>query len=161
MRKRDFSREAGPGTAFLLAQLGAYAASRFAERLSPLQLKPADAGILHLLRRAPGTSQQELSGKLGAHPSRLVAMIDALEERSLVERRVNADDRRQYSLYLTKEGEALMQDLGRIAREHQEDLLGVLSKEEREELGRSLSKLADAHGLTPGVHPGYRSMRGE
>src|SRR6202034_4949910 len=90
--------------AFLLAQLGAHAASQFAERLRVLDLTPPDAGILRLLRAAAGLSQQELAAKLQIHPSRLVAILDNLEKRGLVERRQNPEDRRLYSLYLTKDG---------------------------------------------------------
>src|SRR5277367_6862175 len=90
--------------AFLLAQLGAHAASQFAERLGVLELTPPDTGILRLLRVAAGLSQQELAAKLQIHPSRLVAILDNLEKRGLVERRANPDDRRLYSLYLTKDG---------------------------------------------------------
>ena len=148
-----------PGPAFLLAQIGAHAAGRFAERLAPLKLAPPDAGILHILRSSPGLSQQELAGRLGAHPSRVVALIDALEQRGLVERRANAEDRRQYSLFLSSQGAASLDDIGRAAREHQEDLLQSLNKEERQQLTALLQKIADSQGITPGVHPGYRMQR--
>src|ERR1700751_4490932 len=92
---------AGGDPAFLLSQLGAHAAARFAERLRALELLPADAGILRLLRMSSGISQQELSGRLKIHPSRLVAVLDNLERRGLVERRPNPEDRRLYSLHLT------------------------------------------------------------
>ena len=52
--------------AFLLAQVGAHAATQFAERLGALHLSPPDAGILRLLRIAPGISQQELRQDLAA-----------------------------------------------------------------------------------------------
>lgn len=148
----------GAGAAFLLAQVGAYAAGRFAERLAPLKLAPPDAGILHILRSAPGISQQELAGRIGAHPSRLVALIDGLEERGLVERRPNTEDRRLYALFLSPQGAASLEDIGRVAREHQEDLLRSLDKEERQQLTALLHKIADAQGLTAGVHPGYRTQ---
>jgi DNA-binding MarR family transcriptional regulator len=101
--------------AFLLAQLGAHAASRFAEHLEALELTPPDAGILRLLRVAAGISQQELSAKLQIHPSRLVAILDNLEKRKLVERKANANDRRLYSLYLTKNGGEILERVGRVA----------------------------------------------
>ncbi len=145
--------------AFLLAQLGAHAASQFAERLKVLDLAPPDAGILRLLRVAPGPSQQELGSKLGIHPSRLVAILDNLEKRGYVERRPNPDDRRLYSLYLTTGGEEILGRIGRVAREHQDSLLSALNGEERATLGCLLLRLADQHGLTPGVHPGYRLMK--
>jgi DNA-binding MarR family transcriptional regulator len=144
--------------AFLLAQLGAHAASQFAERLKVLDLVPSDAGILRLLRAAAGLSQQELAAKLGIHPSRLVAILDNLEKRGYLDRRPNPDDRRLYSLYLTKGGEETLGRIGRVAREHQESLLSSLNDEERAVLGSLLLRLADQHGLTRGVHPGYRLM---
>jgi DNA-binding MarR family transcriptional regulator len=68
-----------PGqSAFLLAQIGAHAATQFAQRLSELQLAPSDAGILRILRKAPGISQQDLSARLQVHPSRLVSLLDKL-----------------------------------------------------------------------------------
>src|SRR6202161_4523230 len=106
--------------AFLLAQLGAHAASQFAERLGALEITPPDAGILRLLRVAAGLSQQELAAKLQIHPSRVVAILDTLEKRGLVERRANPDDRRLYSLYLTEDGGELLDRIGKVAREHQD-----------------------------------------
>jgi DNA-binding MarR family transcriptional regulator len=144
--------------AFLLAQLGAHAASQFAERLRVLELAPADAGILRLLRVASGLSQQELAGKLRIHPSRLVAILDNLEKRGYLDRRPNPDDRRLYSLHLTKRGEEVLGRIGKVAREHQDALLAALTQEERAALGSLLLKVADQHGLARGVHPGYRLL---
>src|SRR6201986_3954783 len=142
--------------AFLLAQLGAHAASQFAERLGVLGLAPPDAGILRLLRVEAGISQQELASKLKIHPSRLVAILDNLEKRGFVERRANPDDRRLYSLYLTKDGGEVLEKIGKVAREHQDALLSALSPEERDELANLLLKIADRQGLVRGVHPGYQ-----
>ena len=148
----------GGDPAFLLSQLGAHAASRFAERLSALELSPADAGILRLLRMSSGISQQELSARLKIHPSRLVAILDNLERRGLVERRPNPDDRRLYSLHLAGDGGEILGRIGKVAREHQDALLATLSAEERGELARLLQKVADEQGLTRGVHPGYQRL---
>lgn len=144
--------------AFLLAQVGAYAATQFAERLAGLQLSPPDAGILRLLRMAAGISQQELSAKLQIHPSRLVAMLDNLEQRKLVERRPNPQDRRLYSLHLTKDGSEILERIGKLAREHQDALLSTLSGDERGKLTELLHRVANAQGLTLGVHPGYQRL---
>lgn len=144
--------------AFLLAQIGAHAASRFAERLTILELSPPDAGILRLLRMSAGISQQALSTRLQIHPSRLVAILDNLEKRSLIERKPNPDDRRLYSLHLTKNGIEILERIGKVAREHQDALLAVLDSDERSSLTALLQKIADEQGLTPGVHPGYRGL---
>jgi DNA-binding MarR family transcriptional regulator len=144
--------------AFLLAQLGAHAAAQFAERLGVLELTPADAGILRLLRVEAGPSQQELATKLEIHPSRLVAILDNLEKRGLVERRAHAQDRRLYSIQLTKNGDEILEKIGKVAREHQDALLSGLGKEERDALATLLLKIADQQGLVRGVHPGYQQL---
>ena len=145
-------------TAFLLAQVGAHAAAQFAERLGVTGFAPSDAGILRLLRGEAGLSQQELAKRLGIHPSRLVAILDSLESRGLVERRPNPEDRRLYSLHLTPAGGEKLGEIGRVAQEHQEALLASLSSGEQERLGMLLEKIAEEQGLTPGVHPGYQRL---
>jgi DNA-binding MarR family transcriptional regulator len=144
--------------AFLLAQLGAHAASQFAERLGVLELTPPEAGILRMLRVTAGLSQQELAARLRIHPSRLVAILDNLEKRGVVERRANPDDRRLYSLHLTKSGGDLLERIGKVAREHQDALLTALSREERNELATLLLRIADQQELVRGVHPGYQRL---
>src|ERR1700723_4294009 len=146
--------------AFLLAQLGAHAASEFAERLGVLELTPPDAGILRLLRMAAGPSQQELAARLQIHPSRLVAILDNLEKRGLIERRANPDDRRFYSLHLAKGGEEALSGVSKVAREHQESLLSALNSEERRSLAALLVRIAEEQGLTRGVHPGFQQLGG-
>jgi len=145
--------------AFLLAQVGAHAAMRFGERISRLNLTPPDAGILRMLSASGGLSQQELSARLGIHPSRLVAILDALEEQRLVERHPNTGDRRQYALHLTEKGQGTLSEIGRIGREHTESLCASLTVAEREQLGVLLQKIAAEQGLSPGVHPAYRRLR--
>jgi DNA-binding MarR family transcriptional regulator len=144
--------------AFLLAQLGAHAANQFTERLGVLQLTPADAGILRLLRSAAGISQQELSERLRIHPSRLVAILDNLERRQLVERKPNREDRRLYSLHLTKDGGEMLERISKVAREHRDALLSALSGDDCKKLTELLQRVADQQGLTRGVHPGYQRL---
>jgi DNA-binding MarR family transcriptional regulator len=159
MNQQDTGKDKGKDQpAFLLAQVGAYAATQFAERLAALQLSPPDTGILRLLRIAPGISQQELSARLQIHPSRLVAILDNLEKRTLVERKPNPQDRRLYSLHLTKDGGEILEQIGKVAREHQDALLSTLNGDERAKLAELLHRIADAQGLIRGVHPGYQRL---
>lgn len=145
--------------AFLLAQVGAHAAMRYGEQLKSLQLTPADSGILCMLNVSAGVSQQELSSRLGLHPSRLVAILDELEGCGLVERKQNPDDRRQYALYLTDKGREMSSEIGRVSREHRERLCASLNSGEQERLAEMLKRIAEEQGLRPGVHPGYQRMK--
>ena len=143
---------------FLLAQVGAYAAGRFAERLGPLSLKPSDAGILRLLGQSAGLSQQELASRLRIHASALVSILDDLETRELVQRQDSATDRRTYAVHLTDKGRATLADIARISQEHNEALCEPLSKQEREVLADLLRRIAEGQGLGMGIHPGYQRL---
>ena len=100
---------AGPrGVGFLLAQIGAHAAAKFGERLEALKLTPPQAGILGVLGRESGLSQQALADVLGMFPSRLVAVLDAMERAELVERRQHPSDRRVFLLNLTATGNTIL-----------------------------------------------------
>jgi DNA-binding MarR family transcriptional regulator len=87
-----------------------------------------------------------------------VAILDKLEKRGLVERSANTEDRRLYSLHLTKGGDEGLDAIREVAREHQEALLSTLDSEERETLAALLIRIADQQGLTRGVHPGYQRL---
>jgi DNA-binding MarR family transcriptional regulator len=145
---------------FLLAQVGAHAASKFAERLAKLKLAPAHAGILRILGAAPAITQQSLAGTLSMVPSQLVGLLDELETRGLIQRRENPGDRRSYALHLTEKGRSTLEMIGRISREHQQALLASLSDDERKDLTGFLQRIADEQGLTRGVHPGYARLGG-
>jgi len=146
------------GAAFLLAQLGAHAERRFGERVAQIGLTPADAGVIRKIAMDPGVSQQALAEHLGLLPSRMVALVDALESKGIVERRRSTEDRRNYQLQLTERGQQVLQNLSRIAAEHEEDLCSSLSHEERARLRDLCSRIAEQQGLTSGVHPGYRHL---
>jgi DNA-binding MarR family transcriptional regulator len=157
-RRNEMSIPARSGNAFLLAQLGAHAARRFAERIAELELTPPQAGLLRTVARSPGRSQQVIADQIGLPPSRLVALVDGLQERGLLERRRNPDDRRNYALYLTEAGRRFMGRLGRAARAHEDAICAGLSEAERDRLHRLLSRLSAEQGLTPLVHPGYGAL---
>lgn len=150
----------GPPAAFLLAQVGAHAASQFAGRLATLELAPPHAGIMRILGTQPAITQQALAGALGMQPSRLVALVDELEARRLIERRENPDDRRSYALHLTEKGRAMLEAIGRVGREHQQALLAALNEGEQRQLAMLLQRIADQQGLAAGVHPGYARLGG-
>lgn len=157
---REDAKPAPPvGAAFLLAQLGAHAARLFAERVGDVGLTPAQAGLLRMLAGAPGRSQRQLADDLGMPPSRFVPFADELEERGLIERRKNPDDRRLHALHLTDQGRKLLGELRTVGMAHEQQVCRALSPEEHQQLIALLKRVAQDQELTPGVHPGYRSIR--
>jgi DNA-binding MarR family transcriptional regulator len=146
------------GAAFLLSQLGAYAADRFGERIKGLGIAPRHAGILRIIATTPACNQRVLAKRLGVLPSRMVILLDELTEKGLVERRRSTTDRRHSEIVLTRRGQRMLEKLSRLAADHEADLCAALSAKEREQLAALGRKIVQQQGLTPDVHPGYRKL---
>jgi DNA-binding MarR family transcriptional regulator len=149
------------GVGFLLSQLGTYSAFAYAKRIEPLGLTPPHVGVLRAIGELPGRSQQTIADEFGVPPSRMVAFIDELEAQGLVQRRRDERDRRVHLLHLSDAGEAMLGKLAGVARDAEGELLAALDVTERDQLAEWLTRIADEQGLTRGVHPGYRRLRGD
>jgi DNA-binding MarR family transcriptional regulator len=142
---------------FLISQLGLISARAFAARLEPLGIDPSRFRLLMVISQREGRSQQALGEALHVPPSRMVALVDELEDAGLVERRAVPDDRRVRALYLTAKGKRLFAKAWECALEYEAMLCGDLADAEREQLIALLRRLVVGQGVPPGVHPGMSS----
>lgn len=140
--------------AFLLSQVGIHASQRFARRIAEIDLQPPQFRVMNMVDAAEGRSQQAIAESIGAPPSRMVAIVDELEARGLIERRPHPSDRRVHALYLTAAGRRLLARGRKIALEHEEELMKGLSVTDRKRLVALLQKVVDEQGIGTGVHPG-------
>ncbi|HUB98367.1 MAG TPA: MarR family winged helix-turn-helix transcriptional regulator [Solirubrobacterales bacterium] len=140
--------------AFLLSQVGIHAARRFSERMEEIDLQPPLFRILNLVDAAEGRSQQAIGEAIEVPPSRMVALVDELEQRGLVERRPDPLDRRVRALYLTPKGRETLTRGRVIAKAHERELTKGMSATDRERLVKLLQEIVDRQTIGPGVHPG-------
>ena len=158
MAKTDRTRVAGDrapsSIGFLLSQVGTYAARRFAQRIGEADLHPPLFRVLNVLDAAEGRSQQAIGEAIGAPASRMVAIVDELEQRGLVERRPHPSDRRIRALYLTAAGRRLLARGRRIATEHEEEMTRGMSEADRRRLTTLLQRVVNEQEIGRGVHPG-------
>lgn len=138
---------------FLLSKLGMTSAMGFAAELEPLGIDPRHFGMLRIIASTEGQSQQQLGGAMHVPPSRMVALVDDLEERGLVERRRNPSDRRAHALHLTAKGRRLYDKALAVATAYEDRLCVHLSEAERDELLGLLRRVAVPFDLPTGVHP--------
>ena len=155
----DGSGQAGEDDiAYLLVQLGFHVARGFSERLAPLGLEPRQFGMLTRLAANEGKSQQAIGELIGLNPTRMVFLVDELEQRGLVERRRNPADRRSYALYLTEPGRAKLREAQQAGSGHDHQLGASLTGPQRQQLTTLLRRLAEEQGLSedslPGPPPG-------
>jgi DNA-binding MarR family transcriptional regulator len=143
------------GLGFFLSTLGYRSHAIWAERLIPLGLDSRQAALLLHIAGAEGRSQQALAQAMKIPPSRIVTLVDSLEQRGLVRRRADPADRRVRTLYLTEEGRGMVQRLAVVSDEHEDGLSEGLAPGEREQLIGLLAKVAAGLGLSRTVHAGF------
>lgn len=155
MNGQPIRGDRAPSTlAFLLSQVGIHAARRFSERMAEIDLQPPLFRILNLVDAAEGRSQQAIGEAIQVPPSRMVALVDELEQRGLVERRPDPMDRRVRALYLTREGREMLFRGRKIAKEHERELTKGMPVADREMLTGLLQQIVDQQTIGLGVHPG-------
>ncbi|MEN3311747.1 MAG: hypothetical protein V7645_1076 [Actinomycetota bacterium] len=129
-------------TGFLLGFLGEKSRRRFIAMLEPHGFHPREFGLMTVLSKRPGITQHELASLARVDPSSMVALMDELERRGVAERRVDPEDRRRRSVYLTAQGEERVRVLQGEARKAAKEFLAPLDDAENAELNRLLRKLA-------------------
>ncbi|HEY6836449.1 MAG TPA: MarR family transcriptional regulator [Gaiellaceae bacterium] len=130
---------------FLLARLGLAFKSRALARLEAEGFDPYDYSVLAMLDEGAHQAQATIAKALALDPSRLVALLDSLEERSLVERQRDPNDRRRHVVSITTTGERRLAELRDIARELEEEYFEPLDAKTRKALHEILLQLACHH----------------
>jgi DNA-binding MarR family transcriptional regulator len=139
---------------FLISQLGFFSSRGFTEALAPAGIDPREFLLMRFVAASEGQSQQALSERLSVPASRMVALVDRLEEVGLIERRPDPEDRRVRGLYLTRKGRGVLEKAGKIAIDYETRLCAGINREEREQLIDLLQKLQVRQTELGGVHPG-------
>jgi DNA-binding MarR family transcriptional regulator len=155
LRMEEPEAERAPrSVGFLISQLGFFSSKRFMDALEPLGIGPRDFSLMRFVDASDGQSQHALAERLGIPPSRMVALVDGLEEMGLLERRPDPDDRRVRGLFLTRKGRTVLEKAGKIAIDYETQLCAGINREERDRLIDLLQRLQVTQTDLGGVHPG-------
>jgi len=130
---------------FLLKRLGFAAKQRSLDEYEQAGLSPYHHAILALLEEGMPETQAAIADALGYDRGTLVGLLDELEERKLVERRRDPEDRRRHLVRLTAEGKHALGRLRALARRLEDEFLAPLDTEQRETLHALLLELAGQH----------------
>jgi DNA-binding MarR family transcriptional regulator len=134
---------------FLLKRLGYAAKQRAMAAYEESGVSPYHHAILVLLDEGDRVTQGSIADALGYDRGTLVGLLDELEERHLVERRRDPDDRRRHLVRMTSEGKQCLTRLRALGRRLEEEFLAALDAPQREALHDLLLQLAAVH--EPGV----------
>jgi DNA-binding MarR family transcriptional regulator len=139
---------------FLISQLGFVSSKAFMEALRPVGIDPREFLLMRFVAASEGQSQQALAERLSVPASRMVALVDHLEDAGFLERRPDPEDRRVRGLYLTRKGRGALERASKVAIDYETRLCAGINREERERLIDLLQKLQETQTALRGVHPG-------
>jgi len=139
---------------FLISQLGFVSSRAFMEALRPVGIDPREFLLMRFVAASEGQSQQALAERLSVPASRMVALVDHLEDAGFLERRPDPEDRRVRGLYLTRKGRGALERASKIAIDYETRLCAGINRSEREQLIDLLQKLQESQTTLRGVHPG-------
>ena len=113
------------------------------ERLEPLGLSPRAWGVLSTLVESGPLTQIELAAATSTDRTAMTYLLDELEERGLLERRRNPEDRRSYLINLTSQGRRTQRGAAAELAKQADFLLQPLAAAERKQLIDALTRIAD------------------
>ncbi|GAB3265947.1 MarR family winged helix-turn-helix transcriptional regulator [Kineosporia babensis] len=111
------------------------------ESISPLGITPAQARAIGVLRRHGSMRISTLSEHLRIAPRSGTEVVDALQERALVQRSPDPDDRRAVLVTLSPQGEEVAEAVRRARAAEADLFFDRLDEADRTELARIISLL--------------------
>src|SRR6476660_1422797 len=139
----QFPEELVASATFLLKKLGYAAKERAMKAYEGTGLHPYHHAILLVLDAGSAETQGAIADALGYDRGQLVGLLDELEERELVERKRDPDDRRRHLVRLTPEGKRALRRFRALARQLEDEFLAPLNEDERTHLHALLLRLAE------------------
>jgi MarR family 2-MHQ and catechol resistance regulon transcriptional repressor len=114
------------------------------QQVSGLCLGDSDFRVLEVLLHKGPLPVNTIGPKVELTPGSISVAVDRLEERGLVKRKLDPQDRRIRTVYLTAEGESAIQRVFAHHEREMERLLRTLTRQERSTLISLLKKLGQS-----------------
>jgi DNA-binding MarR family transcriptional regulator len=137
------ARELAQSNGFLLARLGHGFKAKAIARAEAAGFELYDYSVLAILAEGVRETQGTIAATLGVDPSRLVALLDSLEERGLVERQRDPLDRRRHVVSITADGKRELARIRRVFKQLEDEFFAPLDDETRAEFHELLIRLAE------------------
>jgi MarR family transcriptional regulator, lower aerobic nicotinate degradation pathway regulator len=131
--------------AYLLKRLGGAMKEASLAAFDAAGESPYHYSVLAVLEESPRETQATIADSLGYDRSWLVGLLDELEEKGLIERRRDPDDRRRHLVSLQPAGKRKLAELRAISKRVEDEFLAPLGSKQRIELHRLLLELAAHH----------------
>ncbi|MHB8643820.1 MAG: MarR family winged helix-turn-helix transcriptional regulator [Gaiellaceae bacterium] len=130
---------------FLLKRLGTAAKERSLAAYEEAGFSPYHHAVLALLDEGSRETQGAVADALGYDRGMLVGILDELEQKNLIERKRDPNDRRRHVVRLTADGKRALGKLRAISRRLENEFFAPLDEDERRQMYELMQRLADLH----------------
>lgn len=110
-------------------------------RLMKVGLTSGQPKVLDFLGRHNGSIQKDIAFACQIDPATLSGILERMEEKGLVERRISNGNRRSSHVYLTESGKENSRIVKEVFREIEEEVFHGIDEKEKEQLLSILYKL--------------------
>ena len=128
---------------YLLAASAALFQRKVMAGLSDSGLTAGQPKVLDYLGLHDGSMQKDIAAGCQIDPATLTGLLNRMEEKGLIQRRVQPGDRRSFHVYLTEQGRDRQRLVRRTLEQMGDEVLAGFSREER-------MRLEDSRGSTAG-----------
>src|SRR5262249_27761360 len=139
------AKELAGSSGFLLARLGFRFKAKAIANAEQAGFELYDYSVLAILAEGDRQTQATMADALNVDPSRLVAVLDSAEDRGLVVRQRDPNDRRRHVVSITSEGKRQLARLRTLAKSVEAEFFAPLDPESRKALHELLLQLAVHH----------------
>ena len=137
------AKELAQSSGYLLARLGLAFKVQALARAEESGFELYDYSLLAILGEGARETQATIADALTLDPSRLVALLDSLEQRGMVVRQRDPQDRRRHVVSITDAGRIELARLRTIVRQLEDEFFAPLDAASREALHPMLVQLAE------------------
>lgn len=109
--------------------------------LAPMGINGREAAVLRAIDNPDPLAQGEIARRMSVDRTTMVALIDDLQERGLVQRRQDPEDRRKNVVELTDAGQEITRQATRAADQAERTFLSPLPASEAEQFKKTLRAL--------------------
>jgi DNA-binding MarR family transcriptional regulator len=129
------------GVGYRIKFLSQLLSRRFQEKLEPFGLTPFHWVVLCCLWTEDGLPTSTICGKLQQVGGTLTGVLDRMEERNLIRRERDTQDRRIWRIWLTEEGTRLKEVLPPLTKGLIEQAWGEIPEADRQHFSRTLDQI--------------------
>ncbi|MCW3492534.1 MarR family winged helix-turn-helix transcriptional regulator [Microbacterium sp. SSM24] len=140
--ERESTTRLDDDLSFLIARANALSIAAGNAALADFGLRVRSYSVLSMAAEAVGPSQREISDHLRLDPSQVVALVDDLQGRELVERRPDSRDRRANVVVATAAGRTLLAEARAAVLGAERALHSQLADDDRAVLVELLRRIA-------------------